>query len=149
MYEFRNVTQHDIDFIASNVDFKSKQALEICGITDHKQALIAASTSASASFTVVLDGKPIAIFGVSAVSNSTGSAWLVAIGDLPVLPARMIATARKFVRGFSEIFEVLRTIVWEENESHRRWVQWLGFKEVGKLPYGRNGELFHIFVLEN
>lgn len=148
MFAVQKATFDDLIYIAENVDQRSAKAIEICGVDDIQEELVKLFRHSRHTLCASVDGTPIAIFGVLETSEGDGSAWLVATEGLMNVPVRLLVQARRFIKAFLLEFPRLRTIVWEENISHIRWVEWLGFKKQNTIPYGTNGELFHIFILE-
>lgn len=148
MFEIRPVQEADVSHIVSHLGEDSVKAIELCGVNDMFSLLVGLTHHSFSCRTVVLNGNPIAAFGVVGLEDGTGSAWLMAVSDLPVLPIGLIKKNRRYITAMLKQFGRLSTVVWEGNPSHIRWVKFLGFKETGRGPYGTSGAIFHKFILE-
>lgn len=149
MFTFDFATEEQVNKVSSQMDADSIQAIKLSGYKDYQQALRFLQEHSNYCIAILKDEIPIAIFGAISVDVEVASTWLVAIEDLPTIPPRVVIQSRRFIQAFLKEFKTLRTVVWEKNTTHIRWVEWLGFKDTGKVPYGINGELFHIYTLEN
>lgn len=148
MFSFEKATEEHIGYVATNIDKQSAKAIEICGVTDIQAEMLKLLDTSTHTVCVAVNGLPIAVFGVIETKFGVGSVWLVKTEGLKHVPVRLLIQARRFIQAFLQQFPRLRTIVWEENTSHVKWVEWLGFNKIDKVPYGNNGELFHVFILE-
>jgi hypothetical protein len=149
MYSVHKASREDVHFVATHIDSASAQAIELCGVDDIQGEINTLYERSKHTLCVSVNDQPVAIFGVFETPHGDGSAWLIAVNDLPNIPIRLLVHARRFVSVFLNEFPRLRTIVWEKNVSHMRWVEWLGFTKHHAIPYGKNEELFYIFLLEN
>lgn len=148
MFSFEKATEEHIHYIAANIDQESAKAIQICGVTDIRAEMLKLLDTSTHTVCVAVNGLPIAVFGVIETTFSVGSVWLIKTEGLSHVPVKLLIQARRFVQAFLQQFPKLRTVVWEENTAHIRWVEWLGFKKIDTVPYGKHGELFHKFILE-
>lgn len=149
MFTFKLATEEQVASVVEQLDEDSVTAIQLSGYEDYKQALRFLQQHSNYCIAILKDETPIAIFGAISIDLDTASTWLVAIKDLPTIPPRVVIQSRRFIQAFLKEFKTLRTVVWENNTAHIRWVEWLGFKDNGKVPYGIHGEPFHIYTLEN
>lgn len=149
MFTFELANNVQVTTVAEQLDDASIKAIQLSGYKDYKQALSFLYQHSDCCIAILKDEIPIAIFGAISVDTEVASTWLVAIKDLPTIPPRVVIQSRRFITAFLQEFKKLRTVVWEKNTAHIRWVEWLGFKNNGKVPYGVNGEPFYIYTLEN
>lgn len=84
-------------------------------------------------FTVKIDGRPEAMFGVRAASmlDGVGKVWLVATDELPKHPRALVTQGRVYRDVFLGQYRVLENIVHANNLAAIRWLKFLGF-EIGE-----------------
>lgn len=100
--------------------------------------------------TALLDGEPIAMFGVSPVSLLLGRGvpWMVGSSLLDTMPLRraLLREAVGVLRGWQKRYRLLLNFVDERNVSAQRWLRWLGFTLSDEpQPMGADGVLFRMF----
>jgi len=106
-----------------------------------------ASVSVGKSETALMDGEPVAMFGVSPLSVVTrsGVPWLVGTGKLLDIPATFARVSRAEVNGWMEKYDYLINHVDARKSVSIRWLQWLGFTIHDAEPHGPFGVAFHKF----
>ncbi|MCP4127106.1 MAG: DUF2833 domain-containing protein [Gammaproteobacteria bacterium] len=80
--------------------------------------------------TVLVDGEPIAIFGVvdtGEVNPTVGSIWLLGTPVIQEISREFLRQCQKHLDQQGENYEVLTNYVDGRNTVHIRWLQWLGF----------------------
>ncbi len=103
------------------------------------------------SWTGLVDGNPVCLFGVAPASllSGTGIPWLLAT-DAIEAHARAFLRRNKVMLGHMQArFSRLENWVDTRNMVSRRWLNWLGFHCEEAVPHGVSGLLFHRFWMED
>tara|TARA_Y100001973_G_C5187126_1_gene328569 strand:- start:508 stop:969 length:462 start_codon:yes stop_codon:yes gene_type:complete len=78
---------------------------------------------------------------------NTASIWFLGAEELFDHKTSFLRLSRKFLEISSEPYDLVCNVVHAENVTHVRWLEWLGFSFLQKLPdFGRNNELFYEFA---
>lgn len=101
------------------------------------------------SWTGLLDGEPVCMFGVvpSSILGNVGRPWMVGTRHLDAHPFVFLRRCRGYIREMREGFDRLENHVDARNERAIEWLTWLGFEmdpaaeKVGPfgLPFFRFG----------
>ncbi len=99
------------------------------------------------AWTVIADGKPVAMFGVGDVNilARVGSPWMLGTNDLPRHATTFLRGCEHWVGQLSDGYTLLRNCVDDRNTLSIRWLRWLGFK-VGD-PVWFKGHKFRMFEM--
>lgn len=97
----------------------------------------------------LLDGAPVCLFGVGAVSllSGIGSPWLLGTDAIEANAMRFLRRNRAMVGQMLAAFPVLANHVDARNHLSIRWLRWLGFTLAPAVPYGPFGLPFHPFEM--
>ena len=95
------------------------------------------------TYTITLEGKPIAVFGVNHYSPTAGVIWLLGSEDMLKIKIPFLRQSPKWIEAFHQLYPVLFNVACIWNTLHIDWLKWLGFrfireyKEYGLLkePY--------------
>lgn len=98
---------------------------------------------------VVIDGEPVAIFGLSRCNPVTGSGvpWLLSSENALKHKREFLLQSPKVIEQMLNVCPYLFNFVHTENRTSVRWLKWLGFTIEESRPFGKKGELFHRFHL--
>lgn len=124
--------QTDVEEIMATSGREPAEALAAC---------VAASTE---SWCGLVDGKPIALFGVGPLNilNGMGSPWMVGSDLLNEHAFELLRKSRPWVEQMHRLYPVLFNLVDERNVISRRWLRWLGFSFYKPIRYGVEGRMF-------
>ena len=97
------------------------------------------------AFTVTLEGKPIAIFGVMTLSlvGRRGTIWLLGTDDIDQICITFGRYTKAFVQSFLSEWDTLENWVHEKNRRSIGWLKMAGFEVSDAKPYGLDRENFH------
>lgn len=95
----------------------------------------------AATWTGLLHGVPVCMFGVTAYSVLLGQGipWMVGTTDLDHLSAQkaLLRCSHEALRKMERLFpELLFNMVDERNDAAKRWLTWLGFTFLDPIPFG-------------
>jgi hypothetical protein len=97
------------------------------------------------SWAVLLNGKPVAVFGVGEISAALGVPWLVATDEIERHPVRFYRTSKAVIVRMKERYAHLVNWVDARNTLSIRWLKWSGFTVEEPEPWGTYGMMFHKF----
>ena len=81
-------------------------------------------------------GQPAGMFGVVPEGNGVGRIWLLGTDELVAKPMRMqfIRESKNYLSGLERMYMLLHNEIDERNTIHIRWLQWLGFTFMRRIP---------------
>lgn len=102
------------------------------------------------SCSIITDrGEVVGLFGVVPVGANSGRVWLVGSDELTKNPLRkqFIRESKQYLNKLHKLYPLLFNVIDERNKLHVRWLQWLGFTFINRIPaYGREQRPFMEFV---
>lgn len=112
-----------------------------------EEALLRGYVDSKPCLTMKRRGVPIAMFGVieNQDNPSVGTIWLLGSGDIRKIGKTFIRISREVIRAYFMKYEVLTNAVDSENKVAIEWLKHLGAMVTDTLPYGPEGEPFHLF----
>ena len=101
--------------------------------------------------TVEFRGKPAAMFGVVPTENlespRAGAIWLLGTDEIDLFKTRFLRESAQWLEFATRNYDVVGNVVDERNSKHVKWLKWLGFKFLRRIPqYGHLGLPFYEFV---
>lgn len=101
--------------------------------------------------TIMIDDKPIGMFGVTPLSVITGNGvpWLLGTSELENISIQFLKNCKKYVGEMCQNFYYLENYVDARNKVSIQWLKWLGFVILEPVPYGEFDLPFHKFYMEN
>lgn len=101
--------------------------------------------------TIMLDDKPIGMFGVTPLSVVTGNGvpWMLGTPEIETISMRFLRGSLSYIREMLAGYSYLENWVDARNTVSIRWLKWLGFAIVKPEPYGHLNLPFHRFYMEN
>lgn len=108
------------------------------------QCLVLGLQAATLAYTALLDGRPVAMFGVTPHMAGEGVPWMVATTDLDDVRVQkaLLRISPPVIAQFNALFPLLFNTVDDRNVAAKRWLRWLGFTVSEPEPTGCDGELF-------
>lgn len=119
------------------------------GITDMEECLLNCMKYSSEAWAWVVDGRPIAAFGIAPGSFLTreGIPWMLATDALYAHKYAFMKYAMIILHYWMTEWNVLTNWVDARNTRSIRWLKKLGFVFHEALPYGAEGMPFHRFEM--
>lgn len=101
--------------------------------------------------TIMVDGVPVGMFGVTPLSTLTrkGSPWLLGTPALEKVSIAFLRGCQTYVPDMLSGYSSLENYVDARNRVAIAWLRWLGFDILAPEPYGHLDLPFHKFVMEN
>lgn len=99
-----------------------------------KEALRLGLRQSTVAGTVMLDGQPIAMFGVvtSSLITGAGRVWLLMTDEARAQSKALVVLGRKITEALHNEFDILHNHVHADNRRAVRWLRFLGY-EVGPV----------------
>lgn len=84
-------------------------------------------------------GQPAGMFGVVPEGSGVGRIWMLGTDELVAKPMRtqFIRESKNYLSGLEhhfKIYKLLHNEIDERNTIHIRWLQWLGFTFIRRIP---------------
>ncbi len=117
------------------------EVMASCG-HDPLKALWESIRISDATWTLLLDGQPSAIFGVVSVEDG-GVVWMLTSNLVDKHPVAFLRTCRPVVEALLTHYGRLFNYIDARYEVALRWAKWLGFTVGHPLPFGVAGLPFH------
>lgn len=98
---------------------------------------------------VLLDGTPVACFGVRSVPLAPGYGvpWMLATEEFFKIRRFVVRYSKKYIHRMLLRFPMLVNYVHKKNKVSVRWLRWCGFKFEKARSAGPAGELFYRFTM--
>jgi hypothetical protein len=100
-------------------------------------------------WTLLADGVPAAIYGISKTSDTprSGALWLLGTDDIYKHRSEFVRISRSRVAEISAPYDFVWNFVDSRNDLHIRWLRWLGFTFIrSTTEVSVDGTLFYEFV---
>lgn len=144
--DYRPPTADDIAFVADRM--RAGDVLECSAVDPTMTPLTSLSNSVMAStssFTVLVDGQPVAIFGFIYEGTLGAEIWLLGTDHLERLPREAVTEGRRILDGWADEFGLLHNFVDDRNTRAKRWLRAVGCDFGGTRPVGPDGVPFRYF----
>lgn len=129
------VVQHIPDILAGMREH-DKGEFVIAG-TDPEAMIIQSLAKSARSWTALLDGKAVCMWGVREESMLGGAhIWLITTEAVDKFPLDFLRLSLKSVREALAEFKFLYGYVEHDYSLSHRWMKWLGFRPVGFADLG-------------
>jgi hypothetical protein len=81
-------------------------------------------------------GLTAGMFGVNDEGNGVGRIWLVGTDELvsKQMRSQFLRECRRYFQGMERMYRLLHNEIDERNTVHIRWLQWLGFTFIRRIP---------------
>lgn len=135
MIQFVDATIAHGEAILVNLREQEKRTIKKLRI-DARTVLGDALENEFPSFTLLVDGEPAAIFGGCA-STMLGEArlWMLTTPLILKHQVPLLRASRTFVKWMREHYGPVIGMVDSEFDKSKRWLQWIGFKEIQQGEY--------------
>jgi hypothetical protein len=110
-------------------------------------ALVQGITNSCRCHTMLVDGEPAMIWGVTQLMDDMWSPWALGTNGIKKIRKTFLAFCRKDIQDVIAKYPLLYNRVDARNQEAIDWIKWMGFEVLPAEPAGINGELFHPFVM--
>ena len=145
----RGATEDDIPLVAPRLrEADRNEVLAVTGVAPELslRGMVQAADQAFALCTE--DGTPQGLLGVTSVSGleDAGYVWLLFTDALYDHRIEFLRRCREWLSILHTTHPLLLNYVDERNTVHVKWLRWLGFTILRRVPYGAEGRPFLEFV---
>jgi hypothetical protein len=149
--EIRRAIPEDVEAIAGDPRAADVAELWACGRVTPAQALaFGFRHGGEYTWTGVVDGQPVCMFGVTPVSllGRSGTPWMVGTRRLDRHALSLIRHSHEAVRLMRSAYDSMANVVDARNTAAIRWLRWIGFTVEDKTTiYGPDRLPFHRFTM--
>lgn len=147
MAEIVKATAEHIDPIAENM--RQADAIEVwfAGHRTPHEALLDGFNMSVKAWTIIEDGTPIGMFGVSSASilGNVGIPWLLGTDAMLKIRRQFIRESMSYIDKMLALYPVLTNFVHVGNIASLRWLMWMGFDFDGPINAGPEDAEFFRF----
>jgi hypothetical protein len=150
-YIVREPTKEDVEYLVEHIRPEDAAELDALHGSTVKSALEETPDLLTSSKVWEVDGKPVAIFGVTRQFGpmSVGVIWLLGTTEFHKYTKKFARYCKEvfddLISGYSYVFNYIHS----ENKTSIEWLKWLGFKIHEGQPVGHQGAIFHKFEMKN
>jgi len=151
--QFVPATVDHIEPIAAHARAADVQELRASSGTTMEQALRAGLEVSTKAYTALLDGEPVAMFGVNPYSelSKVGVAWMLGTATLDTARGRraVVRCAEPVLDHLRDLYpEMLFNAVDARNARAIRFLKWAGFTFLDPVPVGPDKRPFFPFYIQ-
>lgn len=147
---FRVAVPSDVVLIADNMRAIDREEIELSSGLTPLEALQYSYDHSEYCQTMLFDGVPVGMFGVSKNSllSNVGCIWFLGTEEMNKVKKSFVVNSLPYINRLFDYAERLENYVWIENKLSIRWLKWCGFKFDEPAPYGVKKALFLHFYKE-
>ena len=146
MAHYREATQKDVKELSEKM--READAVEVMassGLTPLEA--LTQGFELSESLAIIHKGELIGMFGVAEIEGDIGSPWMLGSDKIPEIKKDLLTQALDWVIETNKNYPLLVNYVDARNKVAIRWLKYLGFNFVRKVPYHGVGRVpFYEFV---
>lgn len=150
-YIVRKPTEEDVEYLIEHVRPEDAAELDALDGSTIRESLEETPDLLNCSQVWEVNGKPVAIFGVTRQTGpmSVGVIWLLGTTEFHKYTMKFARYCKevfeRMIAGYSYVFNYIH----EENKVSIEWLKWLGFRIYDGQPVGHKGAIFHKFEMKN
>ena len=147
--EFVKVTDEIVQHVAKNMMWDHRVEIMASADLEPIEALTIGVRDSDFSAAGLIDGDPVAIYGLvrGALVGGVGVPWMLGTDGIMASPRAFMSGSRDVVKSMREISPIMSNHVQAGYVKCIRWLIWLGFTVHEPEPYGPYGELFCEFTM--
>lgn len=123
----------DVTYIAEFMREADRAEIRSHSGREPLEALSFAFAECPRRWTIEVDGRPAAMFGVYR-SGDIGQPWMLGTDLLVRAQWWFLRRSRKWLPVIAQGCDYLANVVDCRNTVHIRWIQWMGFRIVARVP---------------
>ncbi|WP_027859251.1 hypothetical protein [Marinobacterium jannaschii] len=135
------------EHIAAHMRIADINEIWAASLSTPEESLIKGIKRSTPAMTGLVDGRPVAMFGVAPMSVMTGvgAPWLLGTDEVDQVSLSFLKHSRAMVTQWKQDHALLYNYVDARNAASIRWLKWLGFTIQEARPYGALQLPFHRF----
>ena len=151
-YSVRKTVKHDCLVLSKIMREVDKQEIWSAGRFTPTSCLhMSLEISGEHSYALKLDGEVVGIFGVAPCKErpDIGIVWLMGADNMTEGKKGFYKVSQEYLKKFLEMYKTVFNYVDERNVSSSKWLESLGFKNLGTEPkFGVDEIPFNLYVKE-
>ena len=147
--EIRLATEEDIPRVAQDMRKADKAEIMAAASLGPEEALRGGYEASEPCYAVVLDEKPIALFGVAPVDSDIGVIWLLGTDDITKNPVTFMKRSKKILPLLIHPYKMVCNVVDKNNTVHVNWISKMGFSFIREIQHGPKQLPFYEFARIN
>ena len=146
----RKPTQADVEYLIDHVRPEDIEEVDAFDGSTIRKSLEETPDLLNNSEVWEVDGKVVAIFGVTPIEEyeGVGLIWMMATSEFEQYSQMFAVRCKNVVEKMIEKYEFIYNYVHSKNVKSIAWLQWLGFKTYDPMPFGPRNELFTRFEMK-
>jgi hypothetical protein len=147
----RKPTEEDVEYLIEHIRPEDAAEIDALDGSTIRDSLNETPDLYNCSQVWEVDGKPVAIFGVTPQPGPypTGVVWLLATSDFHKHTREFAGNCREIMKNMIKGYGYLFNYIHAENRVSIRWLKSLGFTILDGIPLGHKGAIFHKFEMKN
>ena len=149
---FREANATDIMIVADKLREEDCNTIKWMTDLPNREAMKITCKASLESYTIVVDGRPVGMFGVAGKKDIV-QPWLLMsdwMSEFPHLKREFLVECRRVILGFKPKYKKLFNFVYRDHKDHIKWLEWLGFKVKDLYTeFGPYKKPFYYFEMEN
>ena len=141
-YKVRDCQLSDLSYLAQNIRKSDEEELYAASGSDVITCLFSGAMTSDYLKVATQEDNPFMIFGTS----PQGSVWMAGTPVLEKFTIPFLRFSKQYLSELHQKHELLWNYTDCRNHVHHRWLGWLGFKFIRKLPYGPFQKDFYEFA---
>lgn len=131
-------------YIAAHMREADRREIYYLALLDPWRALDVSASKSIAAWAALVDGEPVAAFGVARRTSldEVASPWLLATDRAERFPLAIAKASRVYFKRMKQAFPLMENYVLAENCKAVSWLRWLGFEMEEPRPGGVFGVPF-------
>lgn len=151
-YEIRGVREGDLAYLSWNLrraDLKELYAMH--GHFDPSGPLEISSRYSTETLVGVGDGKPVVVFGIRIMDQSSALIWAVGTPEVSKYHRPFLKNSKPLLRRWFQQYpqvDYMFNFTHSTNHVHHQWLRWCGAALLPETPWGKLGEPFKPFTIK-
>lgn len=144
---FRKTEESDILPISENLRASDLEEIRIAAGLPPHDCLMYGYKESDECNTIVLDGVPSAMFGITRVEWG-GVPWLLSTSDFRCVRYSFLKRSKKWLDEAAPKYNLLKNVVHDENVVAIRWLKFLGFEITNEIPIEKDDKVYNFWEFE-
>ena len=149
-YEYRKPTRQDAEYIAAHIKKDNQIEMQALMGGHVLEELIASMEGSDYCGCCYVDGKPIAMYGLTKqrIFDASRTVWLLMTDETDKHKVFVARHTKKGLQAIVRDFGTCCNVCNIENKTILKWVEWMGGKKYGPIPYGIYNLPHYYFVFD-
>lgn len=140
---------YHIPWIANHAREADRVELWNYAMVSPMTALLRSFEASEIAWTGLIDGEPVAMFGVvrSGLLSNMGRPWLIGTDKIEKHQFAFLRRNKPYIRKMNEVFPVMENYIDPDNTVAIKWLEWMNFVMEEARPMGPFRKMFVKFSM--